>query len=136
MIVAASMSGFKKTHLLLRLDSGSNAAMLHAANPQMKMMLNPATPTLRRAVEGIEQVFAVLPGQDLEVGKHRFHEISFAVPVNSVGNGPLPREDGVLPPLHFNAYLSVPPLATPSLNHGDVRPPLPLINNGAVKLAS
>ena len=101
MIVTASLSGFKKTPLLLRLDSGSNAAMLHAANPQMRTMLNSRTPTLRRVVEGIEQVFAVLPGQDLEVGKHRFHEISFAVPMNTVGNGRLPREDGVLPTIAF-----------------------------------
>lgn len=101
MIVAASMSSFQKAPLLLRLDSGSNAAMLHIANPQMRMMLNSRTPTLRRLMEGTEQVFAVLPGQDLEVGKHRFHEISFVVPMNAVGNGQRPREDGVLPTIAF-----------------------------------
>jgi hypothetical protein len=101
MIVAASMSSFQKAPLLLRLDSGSNAAMLHVANPQMRMMLNSRTPTLRRLIEGTEQVFAVLPGQDLEVGRHRFHEISFVVPMNAVGNGQRPREDGVLPTIAF-----------------------------------
>lgn len=101
MIIAVRVSGFREKPLLLRLDSGSNAPMLHAANPKMRLMINNKTPTLRRVVEGAEQLFAVLPRQDVEVGQYRFHEISFVVPMNSLGNGPSPREDGALPTIAF-----------------------------------
>jgi hypothetical protein len=98
MIVAAKLSSFGNTPVLLRLDSGSNAAMLHNAGPQM---LNSRASTLSRPVGGVEQIFAVLRGQDLEVGKHQFHEISFVVPMNSVDTGSSTREDGVLPTMAF-----------------------------------
>jgi hypothetical protein len=101
MIVTAKVSGSGETAILLRLDSGSNAAMLHVASPQMKVKINRTTPTLKRAVEGVEQVFAVLPVQNLEIGKHHLHEVAFVVPMNSVSNGPEPREDGVLPTMAF-----------------------------------
>jgi len=100
-VVTANVAGLAKTHLLLRLDSGSNAAMLHVADPKMRVMINRATPTLKRVVEGVDQVFAVLPGQNLEIGKQQYHEVSFVVPVNSTGDGPTPREDGVLPTVAF-----------------------------------
>lgn len=100
-VVSAKVSGLAETPVLLRLDSGSNAAMLHVANSQTRMMISRNTPTLRRVVEGVEQVFAVLPGENLEIGKHHLHEVSFVVPMNSVGNGPDPREDGVLPTMAF-----------------------------------
>ena len=100
-VVTAKVSGLAETPVLLRLDSGSNAAMLHVANPQIRVKINRATPTLMRDVEGVEQVFAVLPGQNLEIGKHHFHEVAFVVPMNSVGYVPDPREDGVLPTMAF-----------------------------------
>jgi hypothetical protein len=101
LIVSAKLSGLGGTPLLLRLDSGSNAAMLHLANREIRATINSRTPTLRRQVAGVEQVFAILPSQDLEVGKCHFHEISFVMPLNSLGNGPSPREDGVLPTIAF-----------------------------------
>jgi Aspartyl protease len=100
-VVTAKVSGLVETPVLLRLDSGSNAAMLHVASPQMRAKIDRTTPTLKREVEGVEQVFALLPGQNLEIGKHHFHEVPFAVPMNSVGTGPSPREDGVLPTIAF-----------------------------------
>ena len=100
-VVTAKVSGLAETPVLLRLDSGSNAAMLHVASPQMRVKINRTTPTLRRDVEGVEQVFAVLPVQSLEIGKHHLREVTFVVPMNSVGNGPEPREDGVLPTMAF-----------------------------------
>jgi hypothetical protein len=101
MVVTAKVSGLAETPVLLRLDSGSNAAVLHIASPQGRVKINRTTPTLRRDIGGVEQVFAVLPGQNLEIGKHHFHEIAFVVPMNTVGNGPDPREDGVLPTMAF-----------------------------------
>jgi hypothetical protein len=56
---------------------------------------------LKRVVNGVEQAFAVLPAQDLLVGPESIRQISFVMPMNAVGNGPAPREDGVLPTLMF-----------------------------------
>jgi hypothetical protein len=106
MIVAAKLSGFGNAPVLLRLDSGSNAAMLH--NPGQMAMLNNRVSTLSRPVGEVEQIFAVLRGQDLEVGKYRFHEISFVVPMNSVDAGPSTREDGVLPTMAFRCVFISP----------------------------
>jgi hypothetical protein len=64
-------------------------------------MSDSRTTILRRVVEGIEQVFLVLPGQDVEVGAQRFYWVPFVVPMNSVSQGPGPREDGVLPTIAF-----------------------------------
>lgn len=75
--------------------------MLHTTNPKMRLMINNKTPTLKRVVEGAEQVFAVLPRQDVEVGQYRFPQVSFVVPMNSLGKGPDPREDGALPTIAF-----------------------------------
>lgn len=101
MVVAVRVRSIQEPPILLRLDSGSNAALLHVTKPQMKQMLGRTPPTLKRIVEGIEQVFAVLPGQDVEIGKQHFHGVPFVVPINSVEYGPSPREDGVLPTIAF-----------------------------------
>jgi hypothetical protein len=100
-VVAVKVHSFRETPILLRLDSGSNIASLHLANPQTRKMSDSRTTILRRVVEGIEQVFLVLPGQDVEVGAQRFYRVPFVVPMNSVGHGPGPREDGVLPTIAF-----------------------------------
>jgi hypothetical protein len=52
-------------------------------------------------VDGIEQTFEVLPAREVRVGKHSIPKLSFVVPTNSVGNGPQPREDGLLPTAAF-----------------------------------
>jgi hypothetical protein len=100
-IIPVRVDGFRETPLLLGLDSGSNVPMLHSADSTMRMMMNSKSPILRRLLDGAEQRFAVLPREDVEVGRYRFPQISFVVPMNSVGNGPSPREDGALPTIAF-----------------------------------
>jgi hypothetical protein len=56
---------------------------------------------LKRVVNGVEQAFAILPPQDVEVGSHLVRQISFVTPINSIGNKPTLREDGLLPAMAF-----------------------------------
>ncbi len=99
--VTAQLSAFNGTPVLLRLDSGSNAPVLYAVDPRYLRPSTSRTSMLKRVVDGVEQAFAVLPAQDLLVGQEAIRQISFVVPMNSVGAGIAPREDGVLPTMVF-----------------------------------
>ena len=85
----------------LRLDSGSNTALLYAAQPRFPVLADGRPPMLKRVVNGVEQAFSVLPAQDILVGASRVRQVSFVVPMNRVGDGPRPREDGLLPTSAF-----------------------------------
>jgi|ERR1035441_2146905 hypothetical protein len=96
LLVSAQLSG-SKTQVLLRLDSGSNTPLLYATNPRYRdKSINPA-PLLRRVVNGAEQSFAVQTPQDIHIGKLSVRQVSFVLPLNAIGEGPTPREDGLLP---------------------------------------
>jgi hypothetical protein len=86
--------------VLLRLDSGSNAAVLYAAPRLLKASVRRAS-VLQRVVNGVKQAFAVLPAQDILVGAYAVRQISFVIPMNGIGGGPSPREDGLLPTAAF-----------------------------------
>jgi hypothetical protein len=101
MIVAARLPGFDAAPVLLRLDSGSNVPLLYTGGNRLSGNSSPGSVILRRNVNGTEQEFVVLPAQDVQVGRHVGHQISFVVPRTSIGNGPAPREDGLLPTLAF-----------------------------------
>ncbi len=86
--------------MLLRLHSGSNAPVLYT-NPNLgKALIDPAIP-LKRFVNGVEQGFAVLPVQDIRIGKHSLRQVSFFLSLNAVGGATIRREDGLLPTIAF-----------------------------------
>jgi hypothetical protein len=99
MIVSARLPAAKAAPMLLRLDSGSNAPVLYETCPQIRNMSR--TSLLRRVVNGVDQAFAVFPAQDLELGTKYVRQVPFVVPMNSLGDGPPPREDGILPTTAF-----------------------------------
>ena len=101
MIVSVRLTTADVAPVLLRLDSGSNAALLYAAQPQLLRVLVSRAPVLKRVVNGVAQAFAVLPAQDLLVGPCLVRRVSFVTPMNGVGSGPSPREDGLLPTSAF-----------------------------------
>jgi hypothetical protein len=101
MIVSVRLTTADVAPVLLRLDSGSNAALLYAAQPRLLRASVSRTPVLKRVVNGVEQAFAVLPDQDILVGACPVRQMSFVVPINEVGSGPSPREDGLLPTTAF-----------------------------------
>jgi predicted aspartyl protease len=101
MIVAVSFAGSAATSILLRIDSGSNAPLLYSTRPHLLAASAAGVAPLRRVVNGTVQKFEVLPAQELWIGKHVIPNIPFVVPMNSVGDGPSAREDGLLPTTAF-----------------------------------
>ncbi len=97
MIVSVRLTTADVAPVLLRLDSGSNAALLDVAQPRLLRASVSRAPVLKRVVNGVEQAFAVLPAQDILVGACPVRQMSFVIPMNEVGSGPSPREDGLLP---------------------------------------
>ena len=101
MIVFVRLTTSDVAAALLRLDSGSNAAVLYSVQPRLLRASLSLAPVLKRVVSGVEQAFAVLPAQDLLVGACPVRHVSFVMPMNGVGSGPSPREDGLLPTSAF-----------------------------------
>lgn len=100
-IVSVRLTNAEVAPVLLRLDSGSNAALLYAAQSRLLRTSVSRAAVLKRVVNGVEQAFTVLPPQDILVGSCPVRQVLFAVPMNGVGNGPSPREDGLLPTSAF-----------------------------------
>jgi hypothetical protein len=103
LIIAVPTPGSKSPPMLLRLDSGSNAPVLYTAAAALPFSerLERADPVLTRVTFGGKQGFQILPAIDLRISPHVIAKVSFAVPLNSFGKGPTPREDGVLPTMAF-----------------------------------
>ena len=101
MVVSAHLSAFHMRPVILRLDSGSNAPLLYAADRRVREVSAGGALHLKRIVDGVEQVFAELPAQSVQVVPRSICQISFVIPMNSVGIGPPPREDGLLPTFAF-----------------------------------
>jgi len=101
LIIAARLFAGDTTPVLLRLDSGSNSPLLYAADALVRSKSNGKASVLKRVANGVEQSFAVLPPQDIQIGTHAIRQVSFVVPMTSIGGGPSPREDGLLPTMAF-----------------------------------
>jgi len=100
LVVEARLEGSRDA-VLLRLDSGSNAPSIYGLHGEARKGAPANAQVLKRVVDGAEQDFAVLPPQDLAIGKAKIQQVSFVQPMNSVGLPPQPREDGVLPTVLF-----------------------------------
>jgi hypothetical protein len=101
MVVSVRLTTADVAPVLLRLDSGSNTALPYTAQPRLLKGSVRRTPEFKRVVDGVEQAFAVLPAQDILVGACPVRQMSFVIPMNRVGSGPSPREDGLLPTSAF-----------------------------------
>ncbi|MBB5330589.1 hypothetical protein HDF14_004224 [Edaphobacter lichenicola] len=103
LIIAVRSSGSETPLILLRLDSGSNAPVLYnaAAALHSGQRREHPDPVLTRVVYGGKQGFQILPEMALRISPHVVAQVSFAVPLNSLGRGPSTREDGVLPTMVF-----------------------------------
>jgi hypothetical protein len=101
MIVTVRLTTADLAPVLLRLDSGSNAAVLYAAQPGLLRASVSGAPVLKRVFNGAAQAFAVLPAQEILAGACPVRQVSFVIPMNEIGTGPIPREDGLLPTAAF-----------------------------------
>ena len=100
-VVVARLSGLDASTVLLRLDSGSNAPVLYS--PDLRMKISPSAEAAgpKRPVGGVMQTFRALAPRDVQVGRNSVRQVSFMMPVNSIGDGASPREDGLLPTMAF-----------------------------------
>jgi Aspartyl protease len=103
LIITVRSTGSGSPPILLRLDSGSNAAVLYsaAAATLSGQRRERVDSVLTRVVYGGKQGFQILPLMDLRISPRVIAKVSFAVPLNSLGRGPTTREDGVLPTMVF-----------------------------------
>ena len=105
LIIAARVAGSSDNPMLLRLDSGSNAAVIYSPTTRLLNAAGESASSLVRVVDGKKQGFRVLPAFDLHIGKHTIPQVTFVVPMNSIGRGPSAREDGILPTMAFQRVL-------------------------------
>jgi Aspartyl protease len=106
LIVQAHLSGIEAQKKLLLLDSGSNAPLLYDAGPLVRGLAVSA-PLHNRNADGAEQAFTVLPPQEMQIGTHEFHHISFVTPIATGKDVPKLEVDGLLPTILFQrVYIS------------------------------
>jgi hypothetical protein len=101
MMLFVRLSGVDSGPVFLWLDSGSSAPVLYAAGPRLRKTSIKQVSSLTRVVNGVEQTFIILPPQDIQLGIQTLKHVPFVMPTNAVGNGPAPREDGLLPTIAF-----------------------------------
>jgi hypothetical protein len=105
-IVPVQVSGVRGP-LLLHLDSGSNAPMLYEPYKGFTRAPFARAPLRTLSPDGIEREFAVLPPQDVQVGRHVLHQVPFVAPMKADKDLPKVTFDGLLPTLLFQrAYIS------------------------------
>jgi hypothetical protein len=106
LIVQAHLSGIQAQKKALLLDSGSNAPLLFDAGPLLRGLVVNA-PLYTRNADGVVQTFTVLPPQDMQIGTHDLHQISFVTPVATGKDVPKVEVDGLLPTILFQRiYIS------------------------------
>jgi len=100
-IAPARLALADEVPMLLRLDSGSSALLLYAVKPRLLPASVNGASSFTRVINGEQQTFAVLPAQGVRVGSIVVNRVPIVVPMNAVGSGPGPREDGLLPTMAF-----------------------------------
>jgi hypothetical protein len=107
LVVSVNLSDTGSRSILLQVDSGSDGPILYSGNKEW------AEPLLKRAslrgdkASQAQQAFAVLPLQDMRVGRRIIRKVPFVTPVTAAQNIPNREEDGVLPAVLFQRlYIS------------------------------
>lgn len=101
LIIPVHLSGMEKPQVLLQLDSGTNAPLLYDAGKDLSHLQSVNAILQSRGTDGQQHAFAVLQEQDVQVGPHSLHHISFVTPVIRTAGVPRSDVDGLLPTLLF-----------------------------------
>lgn len=99
--VAVQLSGMGKESLLLLLDSGINVPLLYPSGQAARLVETGKLPLRSRGTDGVSHAFAVLAGQEVQIGPHTLRAIPFVMPVSTTTNLPKPEVDGLLPTALF-----------------------------------
>jgi hypothetical protein len=106
LIVPVHVFGVAEQPLLLQLDSGINAPLLFNGG-RLRHTAFASAPLRSRGTDGVVRAYAVLPPQDIQVGLHSVHQISFVAPAAASKDIPDAALDGVLPTALFrSAFIS------------------------------
>jgi hypothetical protein len=97
LIVPVHLSGIEKRQILLELDSGTNAPLLFGAGGDLGHLQTVGTSLRGQEMDGQEHAFAVLVGQDVQVGPHSLRQVVFVTPVDARRTAAEPDMDGLLP---------------------------------------
>jgi hypothetical protein len=101
LVIATHLSGAGTRPIFLQVDSGSDGPLLYARSDEKALpLLNHATPRQGNLTQA-QKAFAVLPPQELRIGKRTMSDVRFVTPVSVAKNIPRPEEDGLLPTLLF-----------------------------------
>jgi Aspartyl protease len=101
LVVSVHLSDVRTRPVLLQLDSGSDGPILYAGNKELE------EPLLRRAklhtpeVSEARRAFAVLPPQDMTLGRRIVRKVPFVTPAAGAQNVPDREEDGILATVLF-----------------------------------
>ena len=107
LIVAVHLSGVAARSPLLLLDSGMSTPLLYDVGKDIAGGFSVSVPIRERGPDGIERVFSILQPQEMEVGTHTFHRISFVTPAVTRKDIPQVEVDGLLPTVLFQRiYIS------------------------------
>jgi hypothetical protein len=101
LVISVHLSDTGTRQILLQLDSGSDGPILYAGThkPTLRLFEQATLPTGK--VSKAQQAFAILPQQDMRIGRRTMSHIFFVTPVSIAKNGPSRDEDGLLPTVLF-----------------------------------
>jgi hypothetical protein len=100
LLVAIRASGLADRPLLLQLDSGINSPLLFDSE-KFQHTVFASAPLYSRGTDGVVRAYAVLTPQDIQIGLHSLHQISFVAPTTAGKDIPSTEIDGVLPTALF-----------------------------------
>ncbi len=100
LILPVHVPGVGKQLLLLQLDSGTNAPLLYDSGA-LRLLRTASAPLRGRGTDGQDHSFAMLAGQDIQVGPHSIQQVPFVIPVDTGIKHGKTDVDGLLPTVLF-----------------------------------
>jgi hypothetical protein len=105
LVLSVQLSGTGKQPILLQLDSGSDGPILYPGGERKEVQTLLHVATLQQPnVDRAQTAFAVVPAQNVRIGKQTLNNISFVTPLNAAKDLPRRQEDGLLPTVLFERF--------------------------------
>ena len=96
-LVNVRLSGNDSRARMLRLDSGTNLPLLHENQLKTAPWVQMQSALRGHVTGGAVEYFAMMPPQDVRIGRHVVSNVKFAAPVRNGENVVFNGEDGLLP---------------------------------------
>ncbi len=90
--------------MTLRIDSGANVPQLYVNKLDTALWKQRQNALQGQVTGNAHQFFALMPGQDIHIGKHVVSNVVFATPLKAADNVRFNGEDGLLPTALFNRF--------------------------------